>query len=224
MAAPLTVPRPVRVGRTRSRWRTTSRIERSRSNAIPITSHTTYSAGSLRRRIVAVPVASYACAIHAASSVPLKSSKLGARSPAPTARMASPNSIAPTSVGETNYTLWINGSRRVVDHEHGEADRRVGGRVPCRSRSAVSRTVTTCPSCVLPTPSRKPRDDFKPDCLKSRHPLQCVCHVLDQLPRTVQPKAREMLTAIPYAPTRAAAERLRDALANAYGRTYPKAV
>src|SRR5262245_57320375 len=95
MAAPLTVPRPARVGRTRSRWRTTSRIERSRSNAIPMTSHTTYSAGSLRRRIVAVPVACNACAIHSASSVSLKSSKLGARSPAPTARMASPNSDAP---------------------------------------------------------------------------------------------------------------------------------
>src|SRR5262249_23218887 len=67
--------------------------------------------GQLASAIVAVPVASNACAIHAASSVPLKSSKLGARSPAPTARMASPNSIAPTSVGETNYTLWINGSR-----------------------------------------------------------------------------------------------------------------
>jgi putative transposase len=51
-----------------------------------------------------------------------------------------------------------------------------------------------------------------------------IVNVLDQLPRTVQPKARELLTAIPYAPTRAEAERRRDAFAKAYGRTYPKAV
>jgi hypothetical protein len=31
---------------------------------MPMTSHTTYSAGSLRRRIVALPVACSACAIH----------------------------------------------------------------------------------------------------------------------------------------------------------------
>jgi hypothetical protein len=78
---------------------------------MPMTSHTTYSAGSLRRRIVAVPVACNACAIHAASTVSLKSAKLAARSPAPTARMVSPNSIAPTPVGETKYYLWIKRSR-----------------------------------------------------------------------------------------------------------------
>src|SRR5262245_8873252 len=51
-----------------------------------------------------------------------------------------------------------------------------------------------------------------------------IVNVLDQLPRTVQPKARELLTAIPYAPTHAEAARRRDAFAKAYGRTYPKAV
>jgi transposase-like protein len=51
-----------------------------------------------------------------------------------------------------------------------------------------------------------------------------IVNVLDQLPRTVQPKARELLTTIPYAPTRAEAERRRDTFAKTYGRTYPKAV
>lgn len=55
-------------------------------------------AGSLRRRSVAVPVACNACAIQSASSSSANTSKLGARSPAPTARMASLKST-PTSRG-----------------------------------------------------------------------------------------------------------------------------
>src|SRR5262245_21219603 len=103
---------------------------------------------------------------------------------------------SPPTISARPWRRCSGRSRRVVDHEHGEADRRVGSRVPCRSRSAVSRTVTTCPSCFLPTPSRKPRDDFKPDCLKSRHPLQCVCHVPERdltcdKPRRVELSARD---------------------------------
>ena len=64
-----------------------------------MTSHTTCSAGSLRRRTDAVPVAVSAAAIHAGSMAALNFSKLAGRSPAPTASMASPNPIAPTSCG-----------------------------------------------------------------------------------------------------------------------------
>ena len=111
-ALPLTVSRrPPLVGRTRSRCRTASRIERSRCRPLPITSHTTYSAGSLRRRIVAVPVARKACAIHSASSVSLNSSKLAARSPAPTAENGLPQPHPPPPVGKTNYSLWLKRSR-----------------------------------------------------------------------------------------------------------------
>jgi putative transposase len=51
-----------------------------------------------------------------------------------------------------------------------------------------------------------------------------VLNVLDQLPRKVQAEARGLLTAIPYAPTRAEAERRREAFARRYRRGYPKAV
>src|SRR3972149_4578305 len=60
MAPPVTVGRGAggsTPGRTRWRWRTTSSMERSRSNPMPITSHTTYSAGRLRRRPLAAPAA-----------------------------------------------------------------------------------------------------------------------------------------------------------------------
>ncbi len=49
--------------------------------------------GSFRRRTVPVPVAARACAIHSGSSVSLKTSKLAARSPLPTASNACPRSI-----------------------------------------------------------------------------------------------------------------------------------
>ena len=76
-----------------------------------MTSHTTCSAGSLRRRTDAVPVAASASAIHCGSIAALNCSKLAGRSPAPSASMASPNPIAPTSVGETIYYLRIKRSR-----------------------------------------------------------------------------------------------------------------
>ena len=52
---------------------------------MPMTSHTTCSAGSLRRRTDAVPVAASASAIHCGSIAALNCSKLAGRSPAPSA-------------------------------------------------------------------------------------------------------------------------------------------
>src|SRR2546422_8459310 len=61
MAALVTRRRtPLGVGTTRSRWCTTCAMLRSRSRPMPITSHTTCSAGSLRRRTDAVSVAASA--------------------------------------------------------------------------------------------------------------------------------------------------------------------
>lgn len=51
-----------------------------------------------------------------------------------------------------------------------------------------------------------------------------IVNVLDQLPKKLQPQARELLCQIPYAPARAEAERRRNAFARRYRRTYPKAV
>jgi putative transposase len=51
-----------------------------------------------------------------------------------------------------------------------------------------------------------------------------IVNVLDQLPKKLQAMAREQLCAIPYAETRAEAKRLRDAFAQAWRRTHPKAV
>jgi transposase-like protein len=51
-----------------------------------------------------------------------------------------------------------------------------------------------------------------------------LLNVLDQLPPKVQAEARALLKAIPYASTRAEAERRRDAFAKRYRRWYPKAV
>lgn len=51
-----------------------------------------------------------------------------------------------------------------------------------------------------------------------------IMNVLDQLPLKLQAMAREQLCAIPYAPTRAEARRLRDAFAKTWRRTHPKAV
>jgi transposase-like protein len=49
-------------------------------------------------------------------------------------------------------------------------------------------------------------------------------NVLNQLPRKLQVVAREHLRLIPYAKTRAEAERLRDEFARAWRRTHPGAV
>jgi len=51
-----------------------------------------------------------------------------------------------------------------------------------------------------------------------------IVNVLTQLPKKVHAVAREELAAIPYAPTRAEAERRRNAFAKTYRRAYPRAV
>jgi len=51
-----------------------------------------------------------------------------------------------------------------------------------------------------------------------------LVNVLDQLPKKVQALGREMLCAIPYAPTRAEALKRRERFAKAFRRTHPKAV
>ena len=51
-----------------------------------------------------------------------------------------------------------------------------------------------------------------------------IINVLDQLPKKLQPQARELLCEIPYAPTRVEAERRRDAFARRYRNSYPKVV
>ena len=50
-----------------------------------------------------------------------------------------------------------------------------------------------------------------------------LMNVLDQLPRKLRGTAREQLCRIPYARTRAAAEKLREGFARAYRRTHPRA-
>ena len=49
-----------------------------------------------------------------------------------------------------------------------------------------------------------------------------IVNVLDQLPRKLQGQAKELLKEIPYAPTRAEAERRRDAFARRYRHGYAK--
>lgn len=51
-----------------------------------------------------------------------------------------------------------------------------------------------------------------------------ILNVLDQLPKKLQPQARELLCEIPYAPTRVEAERRRDTFARRYRCSYSKAV
>lgn len=51
-----------------------------------------------------------------------------------------------------------------------------------------------------------------------------ITNVLDQIPRKKQPQARERLSQIPYAATRAECEQLRKRFAQRYGKDYPKAV
>lgn len=51
-----------------------------------------------------------------------------------------------------------------------------------------------------------------------------IINVLDQLPKKLQPQARELLCRIPYAPTQVEAERRRDAFARRYRGSYPKGV
>jgi transposase-like protein len=51
-----------------------------------------------------------------------------------------------------------------------------------------------------------------------------ILNVLDQLPKKLRAAAREQLCAIPYAQTRAGAEKLREQFAKVYRRTHPQAV
>jgi transposase-like protein len=51
-----------------------------------------------------------------------------------------------------------------------------------------------------------------------------IVNVTDDLPKKEQPRAIELLKAMPYAETRAQCERLRDAFASRYQKTDPKAV
>lgn len=51
-----------------------------------------------------------------------------------------------------------------------------------------------------------------------------IVNVLDKLPKKVQAEASELLTAIPYTPTRAEAEKGRDKFAKRFGRWHPDAV
>lgn len=51
-----------------------------------------------------------------------------------------------------------------------------------------------------------------------------IINVLDQLPRKLQTQARALLCQIPYAPSRADAQRLRERFARRYRGSYPKAV
>src|ERR1700687_2622915 len=62
--------------------------------AMPMTSHTTDSAGSLRRRTVAVPVACSACSTQLLSRLCAKSEKLASELAAPAANNAAATSIA----------------------------------------------------------------------------------------------------------------------------------
>jgi transposase-like protein len=63
-----------------------------------------------------------------------------------------------------------------------------------------------------------------PDAAEQRCWNHKIVNVLTQLPKKVQAAAREELAAIPYAPSRAEAERRRDAFTKRYRRTYPRAV
>lgn len=51
-----------------------------------------------------------------------------------------------------------------------------------------------------------------------------ILNVLDALPRKVRPEAREFLSQMPYAESRAECERRRDRFVSRYRRAYPKAV
>jgi transposase-like protein len=51
-----------------------------------------------------------------------------------------------------------------------------------------------------------------------------IVNVLDKLPKKIQPQARALLTEIPYASSRAEAEKRRDAFARRYQGQYPQAV
>jgi transposase-like protein len=66
--------------------------------------------------------------------------------------------------------------------------------------------------------------ELHPDGAEQRCWNHKLVNVLDDLPKKELPRATELLKALPYAPTRAECERLRDAFAARYEKTDPKAV
>jgi transposase-like protein len=66
--------------------------------------------------------------------------------------------------------------------------------------------------------------ELHPDGAEQRCWNHKLVNVLDDLPKKEQARATELLKAMPYAPTQAECERLRDAFAARYEKTDPKAV
>lgn len=66
--------------------------------------------------------------------------------------------------------------------------------------------------------------DVWPETAEQRCWVHRIANVLDKLPRSLQPRAKQALHEIMYAETRAAAERELTRFTQAYGRKYPKAV
>jgi putative transposase len=66
--------------------------------------------------------------------------------------------------------------------------------------------------------------DVWPETAEQRCCVHRIVNVLDKLPRSLQPRAKQALHEIMYAETRAAAERELARFSQAYGAKYPKAV
>ena len=66
--------------------------------------------------------------------------------------------------------------------------------------------------------------DVWPETAEQRCWVHRIANVLDKLPRSLQPRAKQALHEIMYAETRAAAAREITRFAHAYGAKYPKAV
>lgn len=77
VTALLLMTRFVANGNARSSVASTSGLDWCRNNACAMTSHTTCSAGNLRRRILAVPLALSACSIHISSRCSASRSRPG---------------------------------------------------------------------------------------------------------------------------------------------------
>ncbi len=66
--------------------------------------------------------------------------------------------------------------------------------------------------------------DVWPETAEQRCWVHRIANVLDKLPRSRQPRAKQALQEIMYVETRAAAEREIARFTHAYGAKYPKAV
>jgi transposase-like protein len=66
--------------------------------------------------------------------------------------------------------------------------------------------------------------DVWPETLEQRDWVHRLANVLDKLPKSLQPKAKEALREMMYAPTRKECEDLKDAFVAEYGAKYPKAI